>query len=192
MTKRDLIKWAEKEQAAAVAKAKEEAQKQINEIKEFYYDELGVNKFVNSVVPYFEKAFEEYTRFFDSINDTKLVKISKYNYRLGYYTIQTLTEKSTVKDSLIEAMKFDSNHEMTSKVNKVKSTINQVDFTYSTVIETLRNLPTAKDGLEYLTKLGFDVAKIAPEKQRKQLPATISVNVDTRYLILNNKDQASC
>ena len=57
------------------------------------------------------------------------------------------------------------------------------------VIETVKNLPTAKDGLEYLKKLGFDVSEIEPAEKKKQLPATISVNVDTRYLLLDKESE---
>lgn len=65
---------------------------------------------------------------------------------------------------------------------------NNVEKTYDDVIQTVKNLPTAKDGLEYLKKLGFNTSSILPVEQKKQLPATISVNVDTKYLIFDKEN----
>ena len=187
MNKRELIKWAEHEKAIAVEKAKENAKNRITEIREFYYEQIGVNDFVDSVVPHFEAAFKEYEKFYSKIDDTVGVSISKYNGPRGYYGIQALTEKSVIKDALQEAIRFSTHHEMISKMNKVKDDQREVTNTYDTVVETLKNLPSAKEGLEYLAKLGFNVATIRPLEEKKQLPATTDVNVDVRYLLLNKK-----
>lgn len=188
MTKRDLVKWLERKQSEAYDTASEYADKKIDEIKESFYKDLGLDEFVNTVVPIFEKAFAEYEKFYKKIDDIDGVSISKYGFRRGYYDIQDLTDASKVRLSIIECLNY-LNHPVFTKINEARNECKMVNHTYSTVIETVKNLPTAKDGIEYLKKLGFDVSEIQPAEQKKQLPATISVNVDVKYLLLNKEKE---
>ena len=190
MTKRDLVKWLERKQSEAKEKAMDAKDKKITEIKEAFYKELGIDDFVDKVVPIFEKAFAEYKSFYAKLDNIDGVTISKYGWRRGYYDIQALTEKDKVRDSIIEAIQYNySNNPTQTKINEVSVEYKKVERAYITVIETVKNLPTAKDGIEYLKKLGFDVSEIQPIEQKKQLPATISVNVDVKYLLLNKEKE---
>lgn len=188
MTKRDLVKWLERKQSEAKEKAMEAKDKKITEIKEAFYKELGIDDFVDKVVPIFEKAFAEYKSFYDKVGDIDGVTISKYGYKRGYYDIEALTVKGNVRDSIIEVLHY-SDTPTQAKINEVSVECKKVERTYITVIETVKNLPTAKDGIEYLKKLGFDTSEIQPLEQKKQLPATISVNVDVKYLLLNKEKE---
>lgn len=188
MTKKDLIKWLQRKQAETIAKAERVKDKKITEIKEAFYEELGVNDFVDTVVPIFKKAFAEYEKFYNKIGAIDNVNISKYGYRRGFYDIMALTDKDKIKGSLTEVIHYHE-HPVYTKISEVASECSKVGKTYNTVIETVKNFPTAKDGLEYLKKLGFDLSEIQPAEQKKQLPATISVNVDVQYLLLNKKEE---
>lgn len=188
MTKRDLVKWLERKQLEAKEKAKEAKDKKVTEIKEAFYKELGLDEFVDTVVPIFEKAFAEYKSFYGKVRNIDGVAISKYGYRRGYYDIEALTEKGNIRDSIIEVLRY-SDTPTQAKINEVNNECKKVERAYITVIETVKNLPTAKDGIEYLKKLGFDISEIQPVEQKKQLPATISVNVDIRYLLLNKESE---
>ena len=188
MTKRDLVKWLERKQSEAKITAIKAKDKKIAEIKEAFYKELGIDDFVDKVVPIFEKAFAEYKSFYDKVGNVDGVTISKYGWKRGYYDIEALTEKDTVRDSIIEVIHY-VDTPTRAKIDEVSIECAKVERTYATVIETVKNLPTAKDGIEYLKKLGFDVSEIQPVAQKKQLPATISVNVDVKYLLLNKEKE---
>ena len=188
MTKRDLVKWLEHKQSEAKKKALEAKDKKIAEIEEAFYKELGLDEFVDKVVPIFEKAFAEYKSFYDKVGNIDGVSISKYGYRRGYYDIEALTDKDKIRDYIIEVLRYSDTPTQT-KINEVSVECKKVERAYITVIETVKNLPTAKDGIEYLKKLGFDVSEIQPIEQKKQLPATISVNVDVKYLLLNKENE---
>lgn len=188
MTKRDLVKWLESKQSEAKKKALAAKDKKIFEIKEAFYKELGLDEFVDTVVPIFEKAFAEYKSFYDKVDNIDGVTISKYGWRRGYYDIEALTEKDKVRDSIIEVIHYNDTPTQ-AKINEVSFECKKVERAYITVIETVKNLPTAKDGIEYLKKLGFDISEIQPIEQKKQLPATISVNVDVKYLLLNKEKE---
>lgn len=115
--------------------------------------------------------------------------MSKYNWHYGYNEfLAYYSDKSTIRKNVAESI-----HLSTKRYKKVVEEINlnrrAVESTYNTVIQTVKNLPTAKDGLEYLKKLGFDVSEIEPAEKKKQLPATISVNVDVKYLLLNKEKE---
>lgn len=187
MTKRDLVKWLESKQSEAKKKATASKDKKIAEIEEAFYKELGLDEFVDTVVPIFEKAFAEYKSFYDKVDNIDGVRISKYGYRRGYFDIEALTDKYKIRDSIIEVLNYYDNP-IQAKINEVSIECKKVERTYITVIETVKNLPTAKDGIEYLKKLGFDISEIQPVEQ-KQLPATISVNVDVKYLLLNKENK---
>lgn len=187
MTKRDLVKWLEAKKYEAEETAIETKDKKVTEIKETFYKELGLDEFVDTVIPIFEKAFAEYDKFYKKIeNDVEGVTISKYGYRYGYYYVQELTNKDVVRGSLIEAIR--SNSFTSEKIAEVNTECKKISETYNTVTETIKNLPTAKDGIDYLKKLGFDISGIQSIEQKKQLPATINVNVDVRYLLLGKKE----
>lgn len=188
MTKRDLVKWLERKQSEAKKTATEAKDKKIDEIKETFYKELGIDDFVDRVVPIFEKAFAEYKSFYDKVENIDGVTISKYGWKRGYYDIQAFTEKDNIRDSIIEVIHYADTPTRT-KINEVSIECVRVESAYNTVIETVKNLPTAKDGIEYLKKLGFDISEIQPVEQKKQLPATISVNVDVKYLLLNKEKE---
>lgn len=187
MTKVQLIKWLEVKRHEAEKEAKETKDKKVTEIKEALYKELGLDEFVNTVVPIFEKAFAEYDKFYENIGNVEGVAISKYGYRHSYYDIRELTYKDEIRKSLTEVIHFDTSTQ--EKITEVNNECKKVNETYNTVIETIKNLPTAKDGIEYLKKLGFDISEIQPVEQKKQLPATINVNVDVRYLLLGKKEE---
>lgn len=188
MTKVQLIKWLEKKQAEAIAEAKAARDKKVDEIKENFYEDLGVNTLVEIVVPVFKKAFAAYEYFFDKVDAIENVSISRYGYRLGYHDVRALTDEDKVKSSITEVIHLNS-HPVYKEIQKVQEECNNVKKAYDTVIETVKNLPSAKDGIEYLKKLGFDISEIQPVEQKKQLPATINVNVDVRYLLLGKKKE---
>ena len=188
MTKVQLVKWLEVKRHQAEKAARETKDKKVTEIKEAFYKELGIDDFVDTVVPIFEKAFAEYKSFYGKVGNIDGVTISKYGYRRGYYDIEALTEKEKVRNSIIEVLRYLDTPTMT-KINEASIECTKVSGTYNTVIETIKNLPTAKEGIEYLKKLGFDISEIQPVEQKKQLPATINVNVDIRYLLLDKKEE---
>ena len=186
MTKEELIRWAKAEKSKAVEKAQATRDKKILELTDAFYKDLKVDEFVDQVVPIFEQAFKKYEEFYNEIGKVEGVKISKWGYRRGYYDIEKMTDKKIVMGDITEAINY-KQHPIQEQINAIAGTVSKVSHTYDTVIQTLKNLPSAKDGLEYLKKLGFDTADIAPENKKKQLPATININVETKYLMINKE-----
>ncbi len=188
MTKKDLIKWLQRKESKTVETALDVKNKKTDEIREEFYKDLGVDGFVDKVTLIFEKAFTEYEKFYEELDKIEGLRVSKWGYKLGYHDIQRLADKNAIKQSLIEAINY-INHPINKQIMGVNTEYQKVKNTYYTVIETVKNLPTAKDGLEYLKKLGFDLSEIQSVEQKKQLPATIAINVDIKYLLLNKKEE---
>lgn len=187
MTKRDLVKWLEKKSIEARTTAQNDRDKMIERAREVEYVDIGLDDFVKDTVDIFKKYLDRYGAFIANVNSIDGMKMSEYNWRFGYNDfVAKFSDAQTIRDNYIQAIRIDTLRfrEIVDKANSDKA---KVESTYYTVIETVKNLPTAKDGLEYLKKLGFDVSEIEPAEKKKQVPATISVNVDTRYLLLNKE-----
>lgn len=184
MTKRDLVKYLENKAKEARERAAKRKAEMINEAQECIYEEIGVNAFVAEVVPMYEEILKKYQEYFEKIHNTEGVSISPYYYKLGYNALaKDLTDVDSFKKIVAESTRI-SSAEYNEVVSQASEHARKVASTYDTVVMTVKNLPTAKDGLEYLKKLGFDVSEIEPVKHEKQLPATTSVNVDVKYLLL--------
>lgn len=189
MTKRDLVKWLERKQSEAIAKANKAREKAIDDAKELEYKEIGFDEFLESAIPHLQRFIKKYGEFIDKVNEVDGIKMSKYNWHYGYNELVTkYGDIKTIRTNIAECIRLDTERYRKARDN-ANSNKQAVESTYYTVIETVKNLPTAKDGLEYLKKLGFDISEIQPIEQKKQLPATISVNVDVKYLLLNKEKE---
>lgn len=189
MTKRDLVKWLEKKKPEAIAKAEKAREKAIADAKELEYKEIGFDEFLEDAIPNIQKFIKKYGEFIDKVNALDGYSMSKYNWHYGYHDfVARFGDIATIRKNIEEVIHLD-----TERFRKARDNANfnrrAVESTYNTVIETVKNLPTAKDGLEYLKKLGFDISEIEPAEKKKQLPATISVNVDVKYLLLNKEKE---
>lgn len=189
MTKRDLVKWLEKKKPEAIEKADKARREAIDAAEEEGYKELGLDDFLDDAIPHLQKFIEKYGEFVDKVNAIDGYSMSRYNWRYGYNEfVSYFGDAKTIRKNVAESIRLET--EQYRKVREqANSSRNKVEATYNTVIETVKNLPTAKDGLEYLKKLGFDVSEIEPAEKKKQLPATISVNVDVKYLLLEKKEK---
>lgn len=189
MTKRDLVKWLEAKKTEACNEAETTRRKCVDAAKEFEYANIGLDNFVNESVTILKKFIDEYGKFIDKVNNIEGMCMSRYNWKFGYHDfISKFSDATSIRDNLKEIIRID-----TARYKEILSNANEqrrkVESTYDTVILTVKNLPTAKDGMEYLKKLGFDISEIEPAEKKKQLPATISVNVDVKYLLLKKKGE---
>ena len=69
MTKEELIRWAKAEKDRAVGKASTESAKKIQELKDKFYEDIGINEFADSVTPIFEQAFAKYKEFYGKLDE---------------------------------------------------------------------------------------------------------------------------
>jgi len=189
MTKRDLVKWLDKKSLEARTTAQKDRDKLVNRAKEVEYVDIGLDDFVKDTVDIFKKYLDRYGAFIANVNSIDGMSMSKYNWRFGYNDfVAKFSDAQTIRENYKEAIHINTTR-YKEIVDKANSDRTKVESTYYTVIETVKNLPTAKDGIEYLKKLGFDISEIQPVAQKKQLPATISVNVDVKYLLLNKEKE---
>lgn len=188
MTKRDLVKWLEKKKPEAIAKAEKAKNEAIEAAKELEYKNIGFDDFLDDALPCINEFIEKYGKFIDKVRTFDGMSMSKYNWKFGYSDfVARFSDRQDVRSNMEEAIHIDTERYRKTRDN-ANSNRRAVESTYNTVIETVKNLPTAKDGMEYLKKLGFDISEIEPAEKKKQLPATISVNVDVKYLLLDNKE----
>jgi len=189
MTKRDLVKWLEKKKPEAIAKAERAKDEAITAAKELEYKTIGFDDFLDDALPCLQEFIEKYGKFIDKVKTFDGMSMSKYNWKFGYGDfVARFSNRQDVRMNMEEAIHIDTERYRKTR-DDAYSNRRKVESTYNTVIETVKNLPTAKDGIEYLKKLGFDISEIQPVERKKQLPATISVNVDVKYLLLNKEKE---
>ena len=193
MNKRDLVKWLEKEKTAALEQAKATKFDIINRALDREYESIGLDSFLDALQASFKSmvdAFDDLKRRCRSCSDTdNNIHVSDYYYKLSYVEFTKYTQdRDYLAKYVKEMIGIDTEAYGEAKREAIKF-YNNVEMTYDNVIQTVKNLPTAKDGLEYLAKLGFDSSAIVPAQVKKQLPAVPSVNVDTRYLLIKNKEE---
>lgn len=191
MTKRDLVKWLESKGHQAEIQAEKDRLARISSAKEVEYKDIGLDEFIDVADSIMQKFLGQYEEFIEKVNTNAIkgIGMSRYHWNYGYNDmLAKFGDKKKVREEISNIIRIDTERFKIERdaANEYKR---NVVHTYNTVIETVKNLPTAKDGIEYLKKLGFDISEIQPVEQKKQLPATISVNVDTRYLLLNNEDK---
>lgn len=189
MTKRDLVKWLEKKKFEAIAKAERAKDEAIEAARELEYKDIGLDEFLENSVPHLQRFIKNYGEYIEKVNAIDDISMSKYNWNYGYHEfVARFGDIETIRTKMKESIHLD-----TKRYNKTREDANSyrrnVESTYNTVIETVKNLPTAKDGIEYLKKLEFDISEVQPAERKKQLPATINVNVDVRYLLLDKKEE---
>ncbi len=187
MTKRDLVKWLELEKESARKIATERRDKMIQDARGKVYDVIKMDQFEQELQESFAQILKSFDNFFYRCSEIKGISTSKFHWKLSYNEFEHYHYDPKHLHAMVqEIVKID-----TEDYNKARreaiSYYNNVEKTYDDVIQTVKNLPSAKAGIEYLTKLGFDVSKILPAEPVKQLPATIGINVDTKYLIFDKK-----
>ena len=189
MTKRDLVKWLEKKREEAVSTANNARTEAIDAAKEVEYKLLGLDGFLDDICPLFDAILDKYKSYLDKVNEIEGISMSRYHWQYGYNDLcAKFGDRKRLRRELIEIIRLDT-ESYKEVCNTMRDSCRKVETTYDTVIETVKNLPTYKDGLEYLKKLGFDISEIQPAEVKKQLPATISVNVDVKYLLLKKKEE---
>lgn len=191
MTKKELVKWLEIKGKDAEIQAEKDRLARIANAKEIEYKDIGLDEFIDSVDSIMQKFLSVYEEFIDKVNSKSIegTGMSRYGWHYGYNDmLDRYGDKKRIREEISKLIRTD-----TKRFNAERDAANEykrnVVHTYNTVIETVKNLPTAKDGIEYLKKLGFDISEIEPVEKKKQLPATINVNVDVKYLLLNKEKE---
>lgn len=189
MTKRDLVKWLENKKSCAVSESNGARSKAIDDAQEVEYKSLGLDDFLDDICPLFDAILDKYKSYLEKVNGVEGVSMSRYHWQYGYNDWYVkFGDRKKLRRELIGIIHLDTER-YKEVCTTMRDSCRNVETTYDTVIETVKNLPTYKDGLEYLKKLGFDVSEIQPAEVKKQLPATISVNVDVKYLLLKKKEE---
>ena len=188
MNKRELVKWLEKKKEMAMAQAKEQRQTVIDTAKEVEYTDIDLQSFIDSVVPLYQQILKNYEDFMNKVDNIPDISLARYYYRFGYSDLkQHYTDNASYKKVMEDTIQIRTQR-FTDAKHAAYDAERKVSEAYDTVIQTVKNLPNYKDGMEYLSKLGFNLSEIRPLEVKKQLPATISVNVETQYLLLGKKE----
>lgn len=191
MTKRDLVAWLKDKQQEAVSKARAEGERRYDVCKENIYSEMGLDDYIHTMMKQLDTLNTTITKFVQAnCNFETGVSYSQAYGSLRYIVNKYDNSFEGVKKLVADDLYLDRNKQLEQVYREARQLKANVANTYDVAIQTVKNLPTAKDGLEYLTNLGFNVSEITPKSKEgeMQLPATVSVNVDTRYLLIEKSN----
>ena len=184
MTKRQLIKWIQNEKVTALEDVRKQRDKGIDCMKSFFMNKVNAEQTIDDLYPILSQLKDVLDSYIGRVAEVGGAHFNQYGNNSLYRNILNLQTKEEITKWLSDSTSFGGNSTYASTRMKLISEVQKVEYAYNTVIETLQNLPNAKSGIEYLVKLGFDPSKIVVEENKK-LPTTVTVNVDTQYLMLN-------
>ncbi len=188
MTKRDLVKWLQEKKEEASNKAKLATEDKINQRLEAIYEEIGLDEYVDNIMNHMSLVEKEVQKMVAKVDNHEGSK-----YSMAWSSLRNLSDSYTgsrysVKSLIISDLyiRDELKEQIASEGRKLRANVLN---TYDVAIQTVKNLPSAKEGMEYLTNLGFDTKEIRPvnKDSEMQLPATVNVNVDTKYLLIDTK-----
>lgn len=182
MTKKQLIKWIEGKQSAALAQIDDQYQKALTDHKAVLYIELGIADLAAEIKPLLDKA-DALLSAWSERHAERVTTTSEYYNSLRQRLYPFISSENALYESIIAHEFRDSTPERKQLENRKSEMSREVKANYGNVIRNLEALANAKLGLEYLKELGFDVSEVVAMDEKPVITA-LAVPVDTRFLFL--------
>lgn len=181
MTKREIIKWLDRKRWEA-----------INANTEKYSQLTSDYKLKREVDCGFDNAADSVTRSLDSIigfiekwyND--VADKGEYGVTQAYYG-NIFAEANMLRGKVrggFERMFSCNDKKLDAIKEECREAQGLIDKNYTTVIENVRSMASAKDAVEYLKTLGFNTSEL--DAPAKNLCTAIATPVDTQWLFVKN------
>lgn len=188
MTKKDLIKWVEKQRESALNEVKEKKCKALASCKEKIIEEIGLDEVANEIQKKFNEI-DDKLRSWKAELDPDITLDDTYWGTMARDIRQYIGEPDSTKRNLLENDLRISDSKAYQKIRKkFDETRDNVNREYTNVIANVQALKNAKLGVEYLESLGFDLTKLK-EADAKPLTTALSVPINTEYLFFGREEK---
>lgn len=191
MTKKELIKYLRNRKQSALKAAKQMQIEILESIEDTYYDRLKLTKRASEMLPLVLELKGMIDDYAENVKSIDKAIFNAYSFDSLYRILDSVSTQDLLEKYLKNSTKFSSCEYYASTRRKLLSQYQSVINTYDTVIRTVEGLPSIKECLEYIEKIGFNISEVESEVKEmtseKSLPATTNVNIDPRYLLLNKR-----
>lgn len=182
MTKKALIKWAERKQQEALALVNEQYQAALAVHNTALYAKLGIAEIAAEIRPLLSKADDILVAWQERCRAE--VGLREYWNSLHSQLYKYTKGDNALFELLCEEEFSDTTEERKQLDRQKRETFREVETNYRNVLNNLQALETAKLGLEYLKELGFDISELLSAEQ-KPVSTALAVPVNTHFLFLN-------
>lgn len=186
MTKRDIIKWLELKRD----QKKEEVNKKFIDAKDklhnTLFEQLKTEEYAKKLNPLLTECQDLLKEYVSSAREAGC-KTTYYSYCCLHDCITAIDRDNSVDYIASNLFNCLSLVDLDKKILEQRNiSESQVVKNYTLVIANCRALPNAKECLEYLADLGFDVSEISGET--KEI-TTLATPVDVNWLMLNKEEK---
>lgn len=183
MTKKDLIKWVNKQKELALAEVDKKRSEAFASCKEKIIEEIGLDEVASEIQKKFNEI-DDKLRSWKAGLDPDITLGDEYWGTTTRDILPYISEPGATKLRLLRCDLKISGSKVYRKIKKKFDEMeSRVNREYTNVIVNVQGLKNAKLAAEYLESLGFDLTKF------KEVPLTtaLSVPINTDYLFIGGE-----
>ena len=178
MTKKDIVTWLESRKDMLISEQYAELHVQEDKIRRDILEPLGFYEVTAQLQKHLMQAWKLWLEWVGK-QDHPSVKVNTSNYRSFYRAMEHLLVGGCELPELMEKNDVDISQELFQNLRQEKGKkIENIARTYDRVINMVYSAKNAKEALEYLGKLGFDLSEL----ETSLFSLSEAQTIDTSYL----------
>lgn len=186
MTKRQIIKWLEFKKKAALEKVEKQSAQAFDAYFNKRNEEIGLNEKAKQISDLMSQACDTIEAFCQEVAQKYPGTVILSNcYGSMKVRLSAICSPGKVSTKLLREFDDGDTPAMKHLCDWIDSTRSQVNTTYCSVIATVANMPNAKQAMEYLKDLGFDLNELMNSIE-KPMTTALSTSIDTRFLFIGD------
>lgn len=187
MTKVQLLKWLDGKQREALAEVKEQHRAAQERLLAMKIEKSGYPELAAFVLPLLQEVFDKLEAIHKDHED--LIGPDYFSYGELPYALRHIFFSNTQPIDCLMAQVIRSTQMDKNLENQYETLGRKVKRAYETVAGNVRGMANAKQAVEYLKGLGFDLSKLETDAQA---PTTaLAAPVDRSYLLLEVNHEKS-
>lgn len=186
MTKKQLLKWLDRQKSVALSKVSAEEANAKEALKAWKLAETQFDELIAEIGPKINEVYDRMAEWHEKYKDIcgpERAWGGGLRYHLTSFVSSSRPLAEVLKDTEFTETKH--NAELRTRYQKMYS---EVERTYANVAANLGGLANAKLGMEYLESLGFDLSELKAEEERP-VETALAVPINTQFLLLSKKEE---
>lgn len=184
MTKREIVKWLEKQENLKLKEAERDYDVKLAKRKQEFEKLLRLDEMVPELAKRLEHVHDLCEVFKTMAENTPGVDYHGHYYGALHARIYHLLGVASARDMLVRSVD-DTSAELKAINTQYARDRDAIRKNFDAVIARVRAMGTAKKAAEYLKELGFDLTELMAAEPEV---TAIAVPVDTSYLFLRKEE----
>lgn len=186
MTKRQIIKWLEFKKKAALEKAEKQSAQAFDAYFNKRDEEIGLDETAKRISDLINQVCETIDIFCQGVAQKYPgITILSNCYGSTKVRLSVMCSPEEVRPRLLKEFDDGDTPVMKQLCAWIDNTRSQINTAYCGVIATVANMLNAKQAMEYLKDLGFDLNELMNSIE-KPMTTALSTSIDTRFLFIGD------